>query len=521
MKKIYAYLIAAASMLSFTQCDSLDVTPTSSVAGTEYWKSPAQFNAFSNGLYGLLRERSYNFYLLGEARADYFGDEPFGGEATQGMERLPFNSINAENVGISNYAEIYVVINQLNLMITKATESSILSDTERKTYLSEAYGMRAFVYFHLLRSWGDVVLYLDYTNGSSLDLGNLQKPVTPATEVMAQIKKDITSSEEAFGNSNSFSRGRCYWSLAATEMLKAEVYLWSGSQMGGGNTDYTIAKAALENVKKADLTLVTDYASIFAYDKKKSKEIIFTIHNGKDEYNMWNGNYSGNLVPQQAYMKQYCNAEGTSFSQLEEKTLNGLIRLGMRGDLYTKTFRNGDSRSATITPVYKKGDTGKVNYVACFGSKYKGVLLEGGSQRSWLDDYPIYRYSDCLLMLAYVKAMMGEDPTEEINLVRERAYGKAYFEANRATLAYPNDNGDFYTNNQYMDPDNAGALKAVLKERFREFMFEGKRWYDLRTAGDDYVLKHSLATKTRLLWPIDANTMTNNRDLKQTPGYEQ
>lgn len=59
-----------------------------------------------------------------------------------------------------------------------------------------------------------------------------------------------------------------------------------------------------------------------------------------------------------------------------------------------------------------------------------------------------------------------------------------------------------------------------MKERLREFMFEGKRWYDIRLLGWDYVHQYSSAEQSRLLWPIDAGTLTNNSALKQTPGYE-
>ena len=112
--------------------------------------------------------KSYNFFLLGEPRADIYGDNPIGGEASQGMERLPFNTINKENVGISNYGDMYKIINQINQMIAKTTETTILTEATQNYYLGEAYGMRAYLYFHLLRSWGDVVLYLDYTEGRTL-----------------------------------------------------------------------------------------------------------------------------------------------------------------------------------------------------------------------------------------------------------------------------------------------------------------------------------------------------------------
>ena len=49
----------------------------------------------------------------------------------------------------------------------------------------------------------------------------------------------------------------------------------------------------------------------------------------------------------------------------------------------------------------------------------------------------------------------------------------------------------------YKRQDNAGALEAILKERLREFMFEGKRWYDIRLLGWDYVHQYSSAEQSR------------------------
>ncbi len=520
MKKLYTYILAELSLVLFTRCDALDLAPVSSIADNNYWKSEAQFSTFNVGLHALLRECSYNFFLLGEPRADIYGDTPFGGEATQGMERLPFNTLNKENVGISNFAGMYKVINQVNLMIEKTNETTVLPEASKKYYLGEAYGMRAYLYFHLLRSWGDVVLYLNYTSGSSLDLSNLAKAASPASEVMAQIKSDVAASESAFGDDYSFKIGRHFWSKAATMMLKGEVYLWSGRQMNGGTTDYTIAKTALEDVKKANVSLLTSLPRIFAYDNKKSAEIIFTIHNGKDEYNLWDDRYRQNMVPQQAYMtSNYCNKEGVSFKNLPDGQLNGTIRLQVKYDLFNKAFRDGDTRKdASLAAAYKKETDGTIRYVAPFANKFKGVLLDGSSTRSFLDDYPIYRYADCLLLLAEAKAFLGEDPAAEINEVRKRAYGAEYFEANKATLAYPNDKGDFYTGNKYMAGDES-AIEAILKERMREFFFEGKRWYDLRLLGEEYVTKYSSANTSRLLWPINESALTDNPALDQTSGY--
>lgn len=524
MKKIIVTLFtAAAAMVALTGCDSLDIESVSTITDAGYWKSPDQVKAFNTGLHSLTRKYSYQMFMLGEPRADIYGDIPFGGEATQGVERLPYNTINAEFTGISDFGNLYQVINQVNLMIYKTNGSDLLPEAERNYYLGEAYGLRAFLYFHLLRSWGDVILTTEPTLGSELDVSNLAKAASPAAEVMNQIKKDIEASEKAFGGDYSYKFGKNYWSKSATLMLKGEVYLWSGSQMGGGSGDFSTAKAALQEVQSnSGASLLTSFNNVFAYDNKKNSEIIFSYHSGQDDdFLMWQDyNWRNNMVPQKEYMANYCNIEGTPFPKIPGFNLNGLIRYQVKYNFYQKVFREGDSRlEGTLLPIYQKQADGSIEYVAPIANKFRGTTLPGGDERQWYDDYPVYRYADCILSLAQAKAFLGEDITTEINMIRERAYGSQYFNAHKSEVAYPNDKGTFYNDNPYMQGDDKGAVETVLKERLREFVFEGKRWYDLRCAGDDYVLKYTKAQKSRLLWPINESVLTNNTALKQTPGY--
>lgn len=186
MKKIFNYIIAGCLATSFTGC--LDMEPVSSITDTNFWREPAQFEAFNTGLHGLLRERSYTIFQLGEPRADIYNAYPFTGEATRGLERMFFNTLNAANPVIGNFGDFYKVINQLNLMIKHAEAADFLDAQTKAYYLGQAYGMRAYVYFHLLRSWGDVVLHLDYTDGNSINVGNTAKAASPAADVMKQIK---------------------------------------------------------------------------------------------------------------------------------------------------------------------------------------------------------------------------------------------------------------------------------------------------------------------------------------------
>ena len=236
---------------------------------------------------------------------------------------------------------------------------------------------------------------------------------------------------------------------------------------------------------------------------------------------MWKDQWRLNMVMNQANFSTYCDENGTLLSQTEMSDMNGLIRYQVEPELYWKLWRDGDTRQKySLKPIYlQDATTGEIEYQAPIAYKFQGVLLDGDAIRSWLDDYPIYRYADCLLMLATAKAFLGEDIATEINAIRERAYGADYFSAHQSELAYPNDaDGTFYSGNQFVASD-ANPLEAILKERMREFLFEGKRWYDIRLMGNEFVTKYSTASLDRLLWPIDENSLGENQALEQTPGY--
>lgn len=515
--KIKNIFITALAALSLTNC--MDLDPVSSITDSKYWKDKAQFSAFNVGLQGLFREKSFQYYEWGELRSNLYAGTPFSGEAVK-YENLFNNTLNATTPEVTDFGGVYTIINQINLMIAHTEDTDVLTSEEKHHYLGAAYGMRAYLYFHLLRTYGKAVLWLDYTTGNKVQIGNMGKEEASAEGVMEQIKKDIQASEDAYGNDMSFINGRQYWSLPATEVLKGEVYLWSGKQMNGGNSDYNTAKTALESLKNADVALENNYRQVFTYDNKLNKEIIFAIHNGRDEYDMWNDALRYNLVMNQQNMFNYYLSDGTVMSQSEMSDMSGVVYIPLNTKLYQNLFREGDTRRQySLKDCYTKNAQGQLEYAGVVQYKFIGVSLPGNSYRSFLDDYPIYRYSDALLLLAEAKVLLGEDPSTEINAVRERAYGKAYFEAHKSELAYPHDtDNSFYNGNPFVGSD-ANPIEAVLKERCREFLLEGKRWYDLRLMGADYCTKYSTASAKRLLWPIDQNSLGENSLLKQTEGY--
>ncbi|WP_183567287.1 SusD family outer membrane lipoprotein NanU [Mucilaginibacter sp. SP1R1] len=510
MKKYITIILSGLWILILsTSCrKQLDLSPVSSVSDANFWKTADQFDSFVAGVHTLFRNNNSSFQTLGEMRADIFATDPgssstFTGEATQGFERLWTQNLNLDNPGVSSFGGFYTNISQLNLLISKLNSTAVVSAANKNYYLGIAYGMRAFYYYHLYRSWGGVVIQTEPTTGASIDISNLAKAASSADDVLALIKADIDKSVTSFGADYSFRNAKGYWSKSATLMLKADVYLWT-SYRGGGAADATIAKAALTDIQSnvAALQLLPSYANIFPTTNRGNNEIIFAIRYQLNEASM--SFVSGSFVPQTSLIINFSDSLTNRQFNVTTDNWGGLLRAPVKIATF-RQFQANDTRAlATIQPAYTKtGDSYKI--AGCFVDKFAGEQNAGS--RTIDNDWPVYRYADLLLMKAEAEVALGQDPTAEINQVRARAYGANY---NAGVQGYPN---------QVVD---VNPKEAILQERLLEFIFEGKRWYDLRRMGDSYVYEHTTLLPSQayaLYWPIDRTSLTNNRDLKQTTGY--
>lgn len=506
MKKNIIGIISSICLLLGNSCsEKLDLAPVSSITDANYWKTPDQVDAFVSGIHISFRSHVANFQALGEMRSDIYGLEPgasqsFTGEATQGMERFWLQQLDLDNAGVSNFGGFYFNINQLNLLISKLNNIDFVTPANKSYYLGIAYGMRAYYYFQMLRAWGTVVIQTEAV--SSIDISNLAKAASNETDVMALIKSDIDQSVSNFASTYSFRNSKSFWSKSATLMLKAEVYLWT-SYRGGGSADASTAKTALTDIQSnvPSLTLLPSYSGVFS--TKGNNEIIFAVREQLNEASM--AFIQSSFVPQNGLIANFYDSLNARQFNVTTDNWGGLLRAPIRVATFRK-FNNLDGRKwASIQAAYTSPSPGTYVIAGAFLNKFQGEQNAGA--RVMTNDYPVYRYADLLLLLAEAKLVLGEDPSAEINLVRKRAFGANY---DASVHGFPN---------QAIDAD---PKEAILQERLFEFIFEGKRWHDLRRFGDSYVFEHTTVLPGeayKLLWPVDRNSLTNNRLLEQTPGY--
>lgn len=510
MKKILFIALPSFLLASlFIGCSKkLDLAPESSISDANFWQTPQQVDAFVTGLHARFRSHVNSFLYLGEMRADIFGHDPgsssaFTGESSQGLERLWLNNLDMDAPGVADFGGFYSNINQINLLISKLNDPNLIVVPNADYYLGIAHGMRAYYYFHLYRSWGKVIIQTEPT--TSIDISNLAKAASSEDEVLALIKEDIETSLSAYGSNFTFMNQKSFWSKAASMMLKAEVFLWTAHRAGGA-ADATVAKNTLTELGTSvpSLTLLPSFANVFPSTNKGNAEIIFAIRNRLDEAQL---PFAGTFFPQNGLIANFYDSVENRKFNVSTDNWGGILRVPTKIETFRK-FDDLDSRKwATIQPAYERLSSGTYQLAGAFVKKFQGEQNAG--TRQYTNDFPIYRFADLLLMLAEAKIILGESPASEINLVRQRAFGANY---DAAIHAFPN------------QPIDADPMEAVLQERFFEFIFEGKRWYDLRRMGDAFVFKYTTVPSTeayKLLWPVDRNTLTNNRALAQNPGYPQ
>lgn len=486
-----------------------EVRPQDAISKEQVLSDPNAAMTLYTGMYGLFRSYNAAFFQLGEMRSDIWADGLFTESADAGLQNLNRQNISALNVPFGNWAGFYSLIYNLNNIITLFPQTQ-LSQADKDRMMAEAYGLRAYVYYTMLKTWGAVPLTITPIQTIN-NAAETYKARTPADSVMMQVKSDIEQSLQLFGPNNIIPSGkRVYWNRIATLVLKGDVYIWSGTLMGGGTQDLTTAKNALqevENMQGPTLQLDANYNDIFDPAKKSNNpEIIFAINYEIGQATM--GVFGSFLVNNiQASTLSFTPAP-TPLVSTVYPYVNGASRVGMSQAMINRL--TSDPADQRISNSFKVMYSNSAPYAI------RGVLLTkfigstSGTSQVYNNDYPIYRYADVLLLMAEAKTKLGMDPSPEINQIRQRAYGATY--------------------TPYVNSNQVDNMNAILEEYLREFIGEGKRWWALRRAGDQYVFANinpaylSPATVSSgkgptLLLPISVSMLNNDPLLTQTPGY--
>jgi hypothetical protein len=515
MKNIHRILgLAAVISLTLPACnDMLEPKPygqqTIDATFSDFGGTLNAVNGLYNQLSGseLYRGRTALLFV------DYASDDVLGTDTrltSSNYNLLDYFELQPDNqLPLDIWDGLYRIIYRANviaervpsLTLTAGQALNSANQPFKDQFLGEAYFMRAFAYFNLVRLFGDVPMHLVPITSP----GQVNIPRTPASEVYAQIITDLTEAaallprlQSGTGSGNEFGRPI---SGTAKAML-ADVYL-TLKQYENART--TAQEVITGSGKRLNDTYVANFAGRGGVEN--SPESLFEVQFSNE------GRTTGTAGLGNPY----------GFIMGGASETNG----GSSGSL--AGYRPTDNESPDNEPgftggliqEYEAGDLRKdVTFQRTLGSNtlqrwltWKHHVLGTGAIGQ--ANFPIYRLAEMYLIYAEATNELGLlDPTGlgYLNQLRRRAFGLPL------TTAGERDIAGGLTKDQYRD--------LIRSERRKELAMENKRWFDLQRYGAGYatqVLKVNQGrdnfTPEKLLLPIPRIELINNPRLEQNLGY--
>lgn len=479
MKKILFAGFLCVIALTVASCHKdLNIVQRGKLTSNEAWETQGDAISCTYGMMAQFRDAfKTNFFLWGEYRS---GAWEFTANASAKRINIMNNQIQSSDEG-TDWSALYKTLNTANVILKHAPDVSFTDKNLEKKVFGSAYFTRAFIYYWIVRIWGDAPLI---TAGlETYDLELLYPSRSSKSEIYKQIESDLESASQYL---EGVPIEPNMPNILAVNTLKTDFNLWM-YKVEGNQSALQKAKEACSSVI-GKRSLVAKYENIFSVKNKLNDEEIFVWSMVKDECE---GGYPQNLL--------------TAINDVSAQLIENPVKSGSHTQLeiITQEYRDllgavpSDARKiATYDEFY---DTGK-DRLHRWINKFAGTWQNGA--RTFDSDIIAYRYADILLFDAEIKCAENkpEEALASVNAVAQRAYGTANYYQGGKTV-----------------PE---VLDIILEERCKEFLGEGKLWWDFIRFGVVFnkvsTLSGKSSNKNILLWPVNQETLNANPNMTQT-----
>ena len=430
--------------------DFLKEDPKTFLSPDNYFTTEAQMQSAVNGLYRQIPSIFNGDVEVGTQRFIFleymtgYGRRPRSA-TTQYLTQANLLTVSEENNNLeSMWQSAYNAIENCNNVIAGITSSTAnVADDAKNVFLGEAYFLRAYYYFTLVRLWEDVPLKTTPT----LDLSENEIPLSSAKDVYLQIESDLLNSEELMGSS-AWNRIDGHVSKGAVKSLLAKVYItMAGYPLQLGTEYYKKAyEKAKEVVASKAFSLFTHYSGLTDYGNANSGEFIFSIQRDADR--------AGSPVHQ--LMLPYPYPEKEISSNPEG---GGAIAPTLE---FYNSFADDDQRKAEKGFFYTKMEAKDGSGMVEFDTPYIYKWWDNSAAQNGKSgiNYPLIRYADILLIEAEAKTQADGGSTSDASAI------DAYYAVRHR--AFPSESRPPVI-----------TFNEVYKERIFELCFETQTWYDM------------------------------------------
>ena len=502
MKRIFIYSVLLTGLLS--SCVDLNQYPEDALSGETFFNSDTDYKLYLNGLYpSITRSLPTNRWAF-DAGTDNYIDETVPSAVMQHSNTGKASVTSSEwNTSYDNIREVNYVLNVKDKM----------SDSSVDHYIGEAYYIRAYHYFTLLKAFGgvpyiDKVLGMDseelYTERASRDFiaTKIIEDLNQAIELLdwkgqgnaesGRINKEcallMKTRGGLFEGTWEYSHGKKGTPFAVegkdgSDFLK-EVVKAGDKLMANQKNNLYIGSSGFEYY---DLFNKQDYADIPSAFYYKHYDVSLGIVNVPSCSSM-NGFVSGvthefvtdclmnDGKPEEISSVTYDYRNQASLIAARDPRLNQIIYSPARGpivDFFPKmliTEANGyNTPYAPITIIYQP-----VGGYRIFKGTVPSIIAKAVSD---YDDL-ILRYEEALLNYAEAKSLLGSitqtDIDNTVNLLRDRV-GMV-----RMNLADVNSWQVQYSAKEGYDESGSNIVNEIRRERRVELVLEGFRTEDLQ-----------------------------------------
>ncbi|GAB3995190.1 RagB/SusD family nutrient uptake outer membrane protein [Spirosoma daeguense] len=298
MKTIKIWSIVGLAALLNTGCEKiLQENPQSQIVPS-YFNSPSGVLGGIAGVYNDIRGQwgTEGFTVEMQAGTDDF----IQGSSSGGVPPYTYNGLNGSNFGAA-WGTAFQDINTINGVL-KYGQTIDLPEATRKQYLAQAKFLRAFWYFYLVQTWGDVPLSTEFITVPSQAASR-----QPAAQVYELIIKDLTEAAADLPNTPTAP----FLGKAATkpvaQFLLAKAYLtrgWLNNTASDFTQAATLCADIIANKSTYGLDLWQDFGDAFVPANDYGKETMFVSDHVLDpKYGYYKvgaaegGGFANNLSP--------------------------------------------------------------------------------------------------------------------------------------------------------------------------------------------------------------------------------
>ncbi|MDR8394083.1 RagB/SusD family nutrient uptake outer membrane protein [Aliifodinibius sp. S!AR15-10] len=286
MKKL-TFIALALLLTGLGGCDDLlDQEPQAQIATSNAYTTPDDASRAVTAAYHPLRAVNwccqgagnangggYNYWIHGNVATD---DAIKGGESGSDQvyaQEIAYYTVSPGNLAVNDAWDIlYIGVRNANLVLDRVPDIEMDGGLKDR-YLAEAKFLRAYYYFLLVQTFGDVPLIL------TTDVEAYELERSPRSEVLNQVITDLQEAASVLPAKSEYSSedtGRA--TSGAAQAYLGKVYMFMN--------DFTNAETAFnEVITSQEYSLDPDYSNIFTKAGENGPGTIFSIQYNYDPPN--------------------------------------------------------------------------------------------------------------------------------------------------------------------------------------------------------------------------------------------